>query len=147
MIKKPFMDPFFHYLLLQVEKMVLLILQTLHSLGFRKFFLADIGPLGCIPNQLATGLAPPRKCVFFVNELVKMFNTRLRSLVDQLNANHPGAIFVHGNTYGALNDILNSPINYGKSQGLNSSLFDIDNYGYIISQDLALPIEHVVAWG
>ncbi|CBI27701.3 unnamed protein product, partial [Vitis vinifera] len=88
---------------------------TLHSLGFRKFFLADIGPLGCIPNQLATGLAPPRKCVFFVNELVKMFNTRLRSLVDQLNANHPGAIFVHGNTYRALNDILNSPINYGFS--------------------------------
>ncbi|KAF8412021.1 hypothetical protein HHK36_004580 [Tetracentron sinense] len=86
---------------------------ALHNLGLRKFLLAGVGPLGCIPNQLATGLAPPGKCVSYVNDIVGMFNVRLRSLVDQLNANHPGAIFVYGNTYGAFADILNNPTTYG----------------------------------
>ena len=76
--------------------------------------LGGIGPLGCIPNQLATGLAPPGKCVSLVNDLVGMFNTQLISLVDQLNSKYPEAIFVYGNTYGAFGDILNNPTAYGK---------------------------------
>ncbi|KAG5529025.1 hypothetical protein RHGRI_029631 [Rhododendron griersonianum] len=86
---------------------------AMHGLGLRKFFFGGIGPLGCIPNQIATSLAPNGKCVSFVNDLVGMFNTRLRSLVDQLNTKHPEAIFVYGNTYGALGDILNNPTAYG----------------------------------
>ncbi|PSR88073.1 GDSL esterase/lipase [Actinidia chinensis var. chinensis] len=86
---------------------------ALHSLGLRKFLLGGIGPLGCIPNQLATGLAPPGKCVSLVNDLVGMFNTQLISLVDQLNSKYPEAIFVYGNTYGAFGDILNNPTAYG----------------------------------
>ncbi|OVA05804.1 Lipase [Macleaya cordata] len=87
-------------------------LVELHNAGLRKFLLAGVGPLGCIPNQLATGLAPPGQCVFQVNEIVKMFNVRLRSLVDRLNANYPGAIFVYGDTYGAFGDIIKNPTNY-----------------------------------
>ncbi|XP_042493784.1 GDSL esterase/lipase At1g71250-like [Macadamia integrifolia] len=88
---------------------------ALYNVGLRKFFLAGIGPLGCIPNQLATGEAPPGRCVAYVNEIVGLFNVRLRSLVDQLNSNHPGAIFVYANTYGALGDTLNNPATYGFS--------------------------------
>ncbi|KAI4320127.1 hypothetical protein MLD38_033638 [Melastoma candidum] len=86
---------------------------ALHSLGLRKFFLAGIGPLGCIPNQRATGQAPPDRCVDKVNEMLGPFNEGLRSLVTQLNANHPGAIFVYGNTYSAMGDMLNNPATYG----------------------------------
>ncbi|CAK9156054.1 unnamed protein product [Ilex paraguariensis] len=86
---------------------------AIHNLGLRKFFLAGVGPLGCIPSQLATGLAPPGKCVSYVNDIVSMFNTRLRSLVDQLNAQYPGSIFVYGNTYGAFNDVLDNANAYG----------------------------------
>ncbi|CAL5324096.1 unnamed protein product [Camellia sinensis] len=87
---------------------------ALNSLGLRKFLLGGIGPLGCIPNQLATGLAPSGKCVAYVNNIVGMFNTRLRSLVDQLNSKHyPDAIFAFGNTFGAFGDILNNPTAYG----------------------------------
>ncbi|KAI8535614.1 hypothetical protein RHMOL_Rhmol10G0187800 [Rhododendron molle] len=92
---------------------VLNLLQAVHGLGLRKFFFGGIGPLGCIPNQIATSLAPSGKCVSFVNDLVGMFNTRLRSLVDQLNTKHPEAIFIYGNTYGAFGDILNNPTAYG----------------------------------
>ncbi|KAH7670731.1 GDSL lipase/esterase protein [Dioscorea alata] len=90
-------------------------LLALHSVGLRKFLLAGIGPLGCIPNQRATGFAPPDRCVSQVNAMVGLFNVGLRNLVQQLNTNHPGAVFVYGNTYGALGDLLNNPRNYGFS--------------------------------
>lgn len=90
------------------------LLQDLHGLGLRKFLLGALGPLGCIPNQLATGLVPPGQCRVEVNEIVSMFNDRLKSLVKQLNSDHPGSIFVYGNSYGAFSDMINSPNPYGK---------------------------------
>ncbi|XP_020253773.1 LOW QUALITY PROTEIN: GDSL esterase/lipase At1g71250-like [Asparagus officinalis] len=88
-------------------------LLALYDLGLRKFFLVGIGPLGCTPNQRATGLGPPGRCVDQVNQMLGPFNVGLRTLAQQLNTNHPGAIFVYGNTYGALGDILNNPSTYG----------------------------------
>ncbi|XP_042494407.1 GDSL esterase/lipase At1g71250-like isoform X2 [Macadamia integrifolia] len=86
---------------------------ALYNVGLRKFLLAGIGPLGCIPNQLATGEAPPGSCVSYANEILEKFNVGLRSVVNQLNSNHTGAIFVYGNTYGAMVDILNNATAYG----------------------------------
>ncbi|KAG5013842.1 GDSL esterase/lipase At1g71250 [Glycine max] len=82
---------------------------ALHSVGLRKFFLAGIGPLGCIPSLRAAALAPTGRCVDLVNQMVGTFNEGLRSMVDQLNRNHPNAIFVYGNTYRVFGDILNNP--------------------------------------
>ncbi|XP_078170104.1 GDSL esterase/lipase At1g71250-like [Carex rostrata] len=86
---------------------------ALYSVGLRKFLLAGVGPLGCIPNQRASGAAPRDRCVDQVNGMVRFFNEGLRSLVQQLNTDHPGAIFVYGNTYAAVGDILNNPATYG----------------------------------
>lgn len=91
-------------------------MQALHSLGLRKFFLAGIAPLGCTPNQRATALAPQGRCADLVNQMVGFFNDGLRSTVEQLNRNHPGAIFVYGNAYGVFGDILNNPAAYCKLQ-------------------------------
>ncbi|KAI9165180.1 hypothetical protein LWI28_009291 [Acer negundo] len=90
-------------------------IMELHNLGARKFLLAAIGPLGCMPNQLATRLAPPGKCVSFVNDMVEEFNKGLLSLVHQLNTNHTTSTFVFVNTYAAFTDILNNPDFYGFS--------------------------------
>jgi len=87
----------------------LLFSQALYSVGLRKFFLTGLGPLGCIPNQRASGLAPAGRCVDQVNQMLGSYNVGLRTLVQQLNANHPGAMFVYGNTYAAIGDILNNP--------------------------------------
>lgn len=87
-------------------------MQALYSLGLRKFFLAGIGPLGCMPNQRA--LAPPGRCLDYDNQILGTFNEGLRALVNQLNGNHPGSIFVYGNTYGIFGDILNNPATYGE---------------------------------
>ncbi|XP_061376138.1 GDSL esterase/lipase At1g71250-like [Gastrolobium bilobum] len=88
-------------------------LLALHGLGLRKFLLGGLGPLGCIPNQLSKGLAPPGQCRVDANQIVDMFNVLLRSLVDQLNTEYHGSIFVYGNTYGAFSEILNNPNTYG----------------------------------
>ncbi|XXG58740.1 hypothetical protein AAC387_Pa04g0976 [Persea americana] len=81
--------------------------------GIRKFFLAGLGPLGCVPNQFALNQTPPGQCVSSVNEIVGLFNVGLKSLIDQLNGNHNVAIFLYGNAYGAIVDMLNNPSTYG----------------------------------
>ncbi|KAL2924803.1 hypothetical protein RDABS01_034143 [Bienertia sinuspersici] len=88
---------------------------ALYNVGLRKFYLVGIAPLGCIPNQRASGQAPAGRCVDSVNQMLGTFNEGLRSLVAQLNANHPAGIFVYFNTYGALGDLLNNPATYGFS--------------------------------
>ncbi|CAI9117175.1 OLC1v1018521C1 [Oldenlandia corymbosa var. corymbosa] len=89
-------------------------LHALYSVGLRKFLLPGIGPLGCIPNQLATGQAAPGRCVDYVNQILGPFNEGLRRLVDILNnGSHPGSMFVYGNSYGAIGDILNNLGRYG----------------------------------
>ncbi|KAJ7949638.1 GDSL esterase/lipase [Quillaja saponaria] len=86
---------------------------ALHSVGLRKFFIGGVGPLGCIPNQRSSGQAPPGRCVDSVNQMLGTFNEGLRSIIDQLNRNHPGAIFIYGNIYNVFGDILNNPAIYG----------------------------------
>ncbi|KAL0437877.1 UNVERIFIED_CONTAM: GDSL esterase/lipase [Sesamum latifolium] len=89
-------------------------LVALYSLGLRKFVVAGTGPLGCIPNVLAAGQAPPGRCVDYVNQILGPFNQGLLSLVNIMNnGTHPGSMFVYGNTYGAIGDILNNPERYG----------------------------------
>ncbi|KAK4413465.1 GDSL esterase/lipase [Sesamum alatum] len=89
-------------------------LVALYSVGLRKFVITGIGPLGCIPNVLATGQAPPGRCVDYVNQILGPFNQGLLSLVNIMNnGTHPGSMFVYGNSYAAIGDILNNPERYG----------------------------------
>ncbi|KAL0700736.1 hypothetical protein Bca4012_056858 [Brassica carinata] len=88
---------------------------TLYGLGLRKMYITGVAPLGCLPNQRATGIAPPERCVDTVNQILGTFNQGIRSIVDQLNRRLPGAIYVYGNTYGAFGDMLNNPAAYGFS--------------------------------
>ncbi|CAA7052313.1 unnamed protein product [Microthlaspi erraticum] len=102
---------FAYHVLTQYARQLL----TLYSLGLRKVFIPGVAPLGCIPSQRARGVSPPDRCVDGVNQILGSFNQGLRSLVDQLNQRSPGAIYVYGNTYAAVGDILNNPATYGFS--------------------------------
>ncbi|KAF3321709.1 GDSL esterase/lipase [Carex littledalei] len=70
------------------------------SLGIRKFLLAGVGPLGCIPNQRASSTGPTDQCVDQVNQMVGYFNRGLRSLVKQLNTDNPGSVYPNPTKYG-----------------------------------------------
>lgn len=74
-------------------------LQTLYNLGSRKTAVFGITLLGCIPQGLSRY---PRNigssgCVDFINNGVQLFNTRLISLIKDLNNNLPNARFTYLN--------------------------------------------------
>ncbi|KAL2328170.1 hypothetical protein Fmac_021597 [Flemingia macrophylla] len=59
--------------------------QALHDdVGARKFVLVGVGLIGCTPNAISTHMTNGT-CVDEVNKAAFMFNTKLKSLVDQFN--------------------------------------------------------------
>ena len=54
-----------------------------------------LGQLGCIPATIARNNAT--QCVTEINQAVELFDTQVRSLVDDFNANLPGARFTFVN--------------------------------------------------
>ncbi|KAH9302122.1 hypothetical protein KI387_013705 [Taxus chinensis] len=90
----------------------------LYELGARKFAVAAVGPLGCIPSQLAmanNALNEGSNCVESVNQEAALFNSKLRYLLRFLEINLPGARFVYGDAYSAVTDIIKNPTSYGFS--------------------------------
>jgi phospholipase/lecithinase/hemolysin len=47
--------------------------------------------------------------------MVVLFNTLLRSLVDQLNIEYTDSTFVYGDTYEVFNELIADPDGYGKN--------------------------------
>ncbi|CAA7396548.1 unnamed protein product [Spirodela intermedia] len=88
-------------------------LTRLYNLGARRFVLTSVGSLACIPSILAQN--PFSRCNEDVDELVIPFNTRVRGMVDGLNANLPGARFVLIDVFHLFRGILTDPLSYGFS--------------------------------
>jgi phospholipase/lecithinase/hemolysin len=86
-------------------------LTTLYNFGFRKFAVSAVGPLGCIPDQLA--IAGTTTCIESTNAQVIDFNSGLQSLTTQLTSNHPGATFLYSNVYDVVAQMVQSPAQFG----------------------------------
>lgn len=77
---------------------VLVYFKTLYELGSRKVAVFGVGLIGCIPQELS--LYPPTNgspCVDAINNAVGLFNTRLVSLINDLNTKLPNAQFTYIN--------------------------------------------------
>nr|GMD68793.1 GDSL esterase/lipase At1g71250 [Ipomoea batatas] len=112
-------------------------LVALYSVGLRKFYLAGIGPLGCTPNQLATGQAQSGRCVDSVNQMLGSFNGGLRALVDNLNnGGHPGAVYVYGNTYGIMGDMLNNRARYDATPKMQNQIREAEMQNHIREEEM-----------
>ncbi|KAG0620335.1 hypothetical protein M758_4G208400 [Ceratodon purpureus] len=83
-------------------------LTTVYNLGARKFVVSAVGPLGCIPSRLAIG-SVDGSCVASVNELVLGFNNALKPLLLELTQTLPGSMFLYGNAYDAVYDLIQDP--------------------------------------
>eukprot|EP00257_Ricinus_communis_P026270 XP_025013684.1 uncharacterized protein LOC8267205 [Ricinus communis] len=88
-------------------------LTNLYNYGARKFALIGVGQIGCSPSELAQNSPDGRTCVQRINSANQIFNSRLRSLVDQFNGNTPDARFIYINAYGIFQDLINNPSRYG----------------------------------
>ncbi|KAL3684562.1 hypothetical protein R1sor_002584 [Riccia sorocarpa] len=88
-------------------------LTALYNLGGRKFAIFNVGPLGCIPSQLANQRSPDGRCITFINDYVQGFNGALRQQLTVLTARFPGSTFVYGDAYSLVFDRVTNPGRYG----------------------------------
>lgn len=62
------------------------LLQRLHKLGARKFFINNIKPLGCYPNMIAKTV-PRGSCNEKINRAITIYNVKLRASLSYMR-NH-----------------------------------------------------------
>uniref|UniRef100_A0A3N7G8X2 GDSL-motif lipase/hydrolase family protein n=1 Tax=Populus trichocarpa TaxID=3694 RepID=A0A3N7G8X2_POPTR len=89
-------------------------LTSLYNLGARKFVIAGLGVMGCIPSILAQ--SPAGICSDSVNQLVQPFNENVKAMLSNFNANQlPGAKFIFIDVARMFREILTNSPAYGFS--------------------------------
>ncbi|KAJ9675072.1 hypothetical protein PVL29_024144 [Vitis rotundifolia] len=84
-------------------------LKELYGLGARRIGVASAPPLGCLPSQRSLAGGKQRECAEDHNDAAKLFNTKLSSQLDSLNANFPQAKFVYIDIYKPFLDLIQNP--------------------------------------
>ncbi|KAF7828771.1 GDSL esterase/lipase [Senna tora] len=88
-------------------------LTRLYQLDARKFVIANVGPIGCIPYQKIINELNENECVDLANKLALQYNGRLKDLVAELNENLPGATFALANVYDLVMELIQNYDKYG----------------------------------
>lgn len=88
-------------------------------LGAQKIIVANVGPIGCIPFQRELNPEAGNNCFSYPNQLAQMFNTQLRSLIQELSSNLEGSKFAYANVYGIVDDIIQNSRSYGMNLKLD----------------------------
>uniref|UniRef100_A0A7N0UAE8 GDSL esterase/lipase n=1 Tax=Kalanchoe fedtschenkoi TaxID=63787 RepID=A0A7N0UAE8_KALFE len=88
-------------------------LTSLYNLGARKFALAGLGVMGCIPSILAQN--DRGVCSDDVNKLVQPFNANVKTMIANLNTNLPGAKFTFIDIDRMFQELLSNYKSYGFS--------------------------------
>ncbi|KAF4387348.1 GDSL esterase/lipase At2g40250-like [Cannabis sativa] len=96
-------------------------IQKLYSRGARKFGVAGLAPVGCLPLVVTAGsiLAPSLKhilervCVEPLNLYSQAYNTKLQAFLIALQHSLPASKIAYFNAYDPLLDMVNNPFNYG----------------------------------
>jgi phospholipase/lecithinase/hemolysin len=87
-------------------------------MGARKFVIASVGPLGCIPYRLTFTLAENGECDQNVNLQIQSFNAGLEGLLNQLNSQLSGSLFVYANAYDKFFEMIQNPTEFGGYQSI-----------------------------
>lgn len=85
----------------------------LYEAGARKFVMVNVPLIGCTPYLRSLNLRNPGNCSSRANELAFAFNGVLRSLVEQLNQQLPGATLLYADAYGITAEIIYNHEAYG----------------------------------
>ncbi|MED6125827.1 hypothetical protein PIB30_072288, partial [Stylosanthes scabra] len=84
------------------------ILMRLYELGGRKVLVTGIGPLGCIPSQLAER-SINGECVAEIQEAARIFNQLLIKMTTELNNQLTSPVFIVANSFQINMDFINQP--------------------------------------
>ncbi|XP_021895942.1 GDSL esterase/lipase At5g37690 isoform X2 [Carica papaya] len=85
-------------------------LMRLYELGARKVLFHGLGPLGCIPSQRVK--SRKGQCLTQVNEWVRQFNSKVQTIIANLNKKLSGANLKFADSYPAVFDLINNPTAY-----------------------------------
>ncbi|XP_052187500.1 GDSL esterase/lipase At4g28780-like [Diospyros lotus] len=88
------------------------ILMRLHELGARTVMVTGTGPLGCIPDMLATR-SRDGKCAEEPQEASKIFNPVLFSMIEGLNRELGSDVFIAVNLFEMHKDFVANPQDFG----------------------------------
>ncbi|WOL10551.1 GDSL esterase/lipase [Canna indica] len=88
-------------------------LMKLYEMGGRKFLVVGMGPLGCMPNQIANSGCRSDSCVDKTNKLAAQFNAKLKSTLNELNRSLRVPSFLYWDAYASTMKIINNHTYYG----------------------------------
>ncbi|CBI15870.3 unnamed protein product, partial [Vitis vinifera] len=90
-------------------------LKAIYDLGSRKIVVAGLPPIGCLPIQITASFKSPsnRTCLTDQNSDSQAYNSKLETLLGQLEASFPGSKFVYANLFDPVMDMINNPQKYG----------------------------------
>ncbi|ERM95564.1 hypothetical protein AMTR_s00023p00071810 [Amborella trichopoda] len=94
-------------------------IQRLHEAGGRKFTVAGLPPIGCIPLQMTLAILQKpvelveRKCIETQNEDAKAYNSKLQAMLASLQTELLESKVAYVDLYSLLMDMLTNPHNYG----------------------------------
>ncbi|KAM7514680.1 hypothetical protein LguiA_004263 [Lonicera macranthoides] len=91
-------------------------LQEIYKLGARKMGILGAPPIGCLPFQRTMAGGPFRRCSEDQNQAAKLYNSKLSSQLDSLNANLPQARVVYTDIYNPLNHLIKNPTKYASTR-------------------------------
>ncbi|BFI39899.1 protein MpLTL2 [Marchantia polymorpha subsp. ruderalis] len=83
-------------------------LQALHDAGARKIVVSNLGPIGCIPQQLALW-SRNGSCVTHTNRIAFSYNAGLKNMLQGLRKQLPDAHFLYMDVYHVVMDHIKSP--------------------------------------
>ncbi|XP_076924464.1 GDSL esterase/lipase At1g29670-like [Bidens hawaiensis] len=75
-------------------------LKSLYDLGGRKIVVFGLGLIGCAPEEISTFGTGGKPCVQSINDAIRVFNRKLKPIVDRLNVYKPDAKFTFINLTG-----------------------------------------------
>ncbi|MCL7032377.1 hypothetical protein MKW94_015222 [Papaver nudicaule] len=90
-------------------------LTRLYGMDARKIVVANVGPVGCIPFERSTNNqnTPGGSCKDSMNNATVLFNTKLKSLIMELNSNLVDSKFVYGDVYHIFSHLVDNYQSYG----------------------------------
>ncbi|XP_040376723.1 GDSL esterase/lipase At5g33370-like [Oryza brachyantha] len=88
------------------------VLRHLHDLGARRVLVTGVGPIGCVPAELALHSADGR-CDTELQRAADAYNPQLVRMLAELNAEVGGDVFVGINTKRAHDDFIEDPQAHG----------------------------------
>ena len=81
-----------------------------------------VAPMGCSPHYLWRYKSKNGECIQDINDIIMEFNFALRSMVEELNLEHPEANIIFCDVFDGAMDIIQKHKRYGNVQFLTSPL-------------------------